>query len=653
MIHREHIFRTVRGFHLIVIASVLFILPSINAVAQSTDLDSSISFRFGGFAGGGIILHAAEFSSLNGFPSCCPLYTNGNGLTPNVGLFIELPMTQRISHSIRLSLSDLSGRFTTVESQPVDVSGTLREAKIEHSLSTVTQGIALEPTANFRVGKTLTAFTGIRADFSLKGVVSQKEELLFPEQGSFENGSRIRNTKSGDIVGLSPLVLSAVGGFRLSFPMNADNTLLLMPELSFSLGFTRMTISEDWRAHAVRAGIGVAFQSLRSSAPNKMTMLPPSIKSDLSVIPFNGERELPGTSVSIIETELLDMQPLMPYIFFEHGSEALPSRYVLLSRSETAEFSPERAIRNTSLETYYNVLNIIGSRLAENTKEVITITGTTADSADERDNTTLARRRAENIARYFQSVWKIDRKRMIIQTIARSADTTRPLLSAAECRRVEIHGSPVILSSLVRRDTVRSISPDYLRFRPAGFGNDDVKSWELVLTQRNATLKTVNGKGTMPLKTTLDMRDIPGAIRLDSLQAVLVVNGESGLATSSIVQIPTSFRPLSAASGSSDTTVIRAWFSFPLQNSTNLTLDSTQRESLSLLNRYVTNESIINITDFTKSAPRTAELVASRLRGGLLRSTDESSSPFYSVPYPEARFLNRGVLVTVRNRNIP
>lgn len=618
--------------------------------------DSTDRLRFGVLAGGGITLHTAEFKELVGLPSCCPLYRNGTGISPTGGVFVELPLSSDITQGFRLFLTDVSGRLTSVESEPVIMNSRIQIAQIEHSVDAHIRGIGIEPITNFRIIKQFSTFVGLRADVAMRGSVEQREELLVPEVGTFENGKRIRNEASGGIYGMQPFILSLLAGFRFTLPLNKNNSVFLMPELSFSLGMNSLLYSQDWRSHTMRLGLGLAFQSPRLPVVSEEIepVPPPNIAAELHSAVFNGTEEKPEQALRLDEFETEHIHPLLPMVFFEQNSDVLPARYRFLTHDEVADYTPEKSDGVTALSAYYHLLNIVGYRLRQYPAETISLVGCNADSDAEKANTQLSRRRAENVSQYLQQVWGIDRKRITIEARNKPEyPSTAPAREAtAENRRVEIRASSRILAPLTLHSSRFVASPPYLRLRPASGGSDIVDRWELYLYQGRERIKSMSGNGGLPLKLQVDLRD--EAIPLhstDSLTASMIVNGRSGIATSAQTTIRTDGWTLSRkiVEHSEDTVFVHSTILF--------TRDIPTDEELppSLINAIKTRlqpGSTLSLMDHRSSTADYARKVQSWIgadaNAALLFNRDDTVVP-YSYTFPEGRMYNNSVEVRIRS----
>ncbi len=628
---------------------IILLIGTANLSLLADDVDSNKRFRFGALLGGSANFHAASFGALAGFPSCCPQYTSGSGLAPTVGVFAEIPLSSSVSHMIRATLSDLGAQLTASESITTIVNNRLTLARIQHSVNATIKGIGIEPDMHFRLGSSLGLYVGLRCEFSLKGEISQKEELVSPEVGTFENGRRIRNEVQGQIFALQPIVASAVGGIRWELPMNRDASVLLIPELAVSFGINTITASEEWRVHGVRLSASIAFQSPRPPATSINTVDAKPLTAELSVLPFDGQNELVGQSILIEESEHIEVQPLLPFIFFDQQSEALPARYATSTEKSIDSFEVAHAIRSNALSSYYGILQIVGKRLRQHTTEAITLQAC-VDSSEQR-SADLAKRRAENISRYLQRVWGIDRGRIRIEMktatlLSPEADANA---EAAQKRRVELAASPLILAPLQYRDTTRSISPRYLRLRPVARGGEKVDRWDIQLTQQNELIKSFTGNNTLPFKLTADLVESPFQLRSDSIAALLIVNGRNGGAASSSLKLATNVMSLSRKrmEGMSDTVLLRTQV-LMLKHSL---LDSSESMQVTVLKALYDAESTVSITDFSSAYAVNTALLQQRHK--FLQNATRLSSPAtprYSNTFPESRLYNRSVEITMRSR---
>ncbi len=621
-------------------------LGSLSAEAQ--EADSNKRFRFGAQFLGSANIHAASFGALAGFPSCCPQYSSGSGIAPIVGIFAEIPLSSRVSHILRASLSDLSGDLSSVETSTTIVNNKITAARIQHSVSSNIKGISLEPDVHFKLTQAVGVYLGLRFDFSLKGEISQKEELIQPEVGTFENGRRIRNEEVGRIFALQPILASAVGGLRWELPMNRDASILLIPELALGFELNTITSSEQWRVHTIRLGAGIAFQSPRPDASFSNPVDNTPLVAELSAIPFDGQRELFGQSIRIEESEHIDVQSLAPFIFFESGSDALPARYASLTEHSIDSFEVQQAVRSTALASYYSILPIVGKRLRQHSSDSIVIRAT-IDNTEAR-SAELAKRRADNVSRYFQRIWGIDRLR--IRTEVTTAETlfteSDPKARADQNRRVELHASSLILAPLQYRDTTHSIFPRYIRLRPLTRGGEAVDRWDIQLSQRGNILKSFNGNGNVPFKLTADLQESSIQLRNDSISCLMLVDGRRGGASSSALRVPTELLSLARKreEGINDTITVHT----QLLCVDHSLLDSSRTQQATIMKALASRVSTWDYADYSQGPNALKLLSAQGIMGAKPRVNNPSSAP-YSNTFPESRLYNRCIDLSLQSQH--
>jgi outer membrane protein OmpA-like peptidoglycan-associated protein len=108
--------------------------------------------------------------------------------------------------------------------------------------------------------------------------------------------------------------------------------------------------------------------------------------------------------------------PLRNYVFFNQGSTDIPDRYVLLNKDQVNKFREDQLEEFLPMEVsgrskrqmtvYYNVLNILGSRMAKDTSTIVRLSGASMDGTD------IGTAMAESVKRYLVDVFGIDPSRL-------------------------------------------------------------------------------------------------------------------------------------------------------------------------------------------------------------------------------------------------
>ena len=105
--------------------------------------------------------------------------------------------------------------------------------------------------------------------------------------------------------------------------------------------------------------------------------------------------------ITIEDFTYVNLKPLLNYIFFDENSYEIPRRYKMYNKKQADEFSIKRLQQLGVIDTYYQVLNIIGYRMRENKKSNIEIIGNNSGTNDEKDNLVLSKNRGDCSKKLF------------------------------------------------------------------------------------------------------------------------------------------------------------------------------------------------------------------------------------------------------------
>lgn len=497
---------------LLLLLLVLFLCRFGVVVAQPITPVEEKRPRYGLYGDLNINLHTAEFRALPGYPNCCQLFESGTGLGFAVGFLYELPFSSGFSASLRAGYSLDGATLSAKEGTTVIIDGAGTPATFEHLLSSSISSIGLEPLIGIELFGGVTFHTGLRAALVLQKSFDQKEQLLEPvDRGTFENDQRTRNVYAGDIPNAHGFMASWQFGLSRDLPLNREGTLLLSPEIFFSLGLTPVMKDSTWRINALRIGTSIKYSPKPDPViaviaapppPPVTTAVLPLLSATVSAVGVESDgHEVPLVRLRVEEFISVSMRPLLNYLFFDEGSSALASRYSVLSAADANSFRVENLHDVPTLPTYYNLLNIIGRRLNEHPSSTVTLVGCNSDLGEEQGNLDLSRRRAETVRNYLRDVWIIPEARIRID--ARNLPA-KPSNSAeedgvVENRRVEIYSDTwEVVEPVVTDDTLRRANPPIIRFRPAVTSEAGVAQWRLIAQQNGVLLKEISGSGALP-----------------------------------------------------------------------------------------------------------------------------------------------------------
>jgi outer membrane protein OmpA-like peptidoglycan-associated protein len=496
--------------------SLSILVKSVNIQAQTdAPSDSDRTLRIGGFVGGALNWHIANFENLPGIPAGRPgdgiLFKGALGFSPTAGISLEYPFSESVAAALRLSYAGHSGTLEALEPQRVGAVSadgsavSFYDAIFRRELQSNLGSLGIEPLLifhPFQSGAVLSGLRfllGARLGLFLSRNFSQRETILSLEpvddlapNVAFNNNERVRNEiPEQEIPGLQAFHLAASAG--VGYDIRIGSSLVITPEAMYSFGFTPLVQNLAWDLHQGRLVIG-----LRYKLPPPPPPPPPRqrLALEATVAAFTTDtsgREAPLVQIKVEEFVSRQMYPLLPYIFFDYGSSVIPARYHRLTPDEAANFNENAFLNADAMRVYYDVLNIIGKRLKDNPSTKITITGCNDNvSPREIDNETLSRSRAEEVRQYIKRTWNIDTNRMTlrVRNLPEKPTMSKDSAGIEENRRVEISSASweIMQPSLVY-DTLLVPSAPVIRFKTTVFAEDGVAKSTLRAFQRDRTLK--------------------------------------------------------------------------------------------------------------------------------------------------------------------
>ncbi|MBR9975052.1 MAG: OmpA family protein, partial [Bacteroidetes bacterium] len=233
---------------------------------------------------------------------------------------------------------------------------------------------------------------------------------------------------------------------------------------------------------------------------------PPALAADVKAYGLAPDgSEYPVATIRVEEFISSEMRPLLHYVFFDEGKDVIPDRYDRLSPAQAAGFSYLQLKPRDILSTYHHVLNIVGYRLTQYPDATLRIVGTNSDEGIEAGDTALSRRRADAVRDYLVRAWGINERRITVEArnLPEKPSNIGEIDGIQENRRVELYTSvPEVLDPIVIDDTLRTVNPPRVRFRPEVTSDAGITEWSLDVTQDRQTLRHFDGKLDVP--TSLD-----------------------------------------------------------------------------------------------------------------------------------------------------
>jgi outer membrane protein OmpA-like peptidoglycan-associated protein len=685
-----------------------------------------LPYRYGAFALVGANISSSQFKGFPGYPSCCPEFTSGSGVGYLLGGFYEyklLPSVPELSFGLRAGLANLSSEFKALEQSDkttiVTPSGATVQAKINHTITTKRLALHLEPLIQLEWMLPFRFSLGLPISVLIRNEFDGGEKFADDQVGSFSNNLRERNvTLNQPIPQSTTLLLSSLLSVGYDIPINKEKTVFLSPTISFQQFITPMNKQIDWTMFAVFAGAQLRFHPLENptyirdtiifrdttNVPtydiksieivatldtsftdivdagkqvftrttikqkyNKLipTLRPHSLSATLNVQAIEQDgKESNVVIIRIDEVVGYSIRPLLPYVFFEPGSSIIPDRYSLLKAEQTSQFSLNNLRKESTLGMYHNMMNVVASRLRENPKATITITGCNTNLNEEANNANLSQARADSVARYFTNVWGIDAKRIKVkhQNLPSVPSSNKSDDGINENRRTEITASSedilqnvTLLDTILRTETISS-----LRFYPSVKSTARIKQWEIKAAVSDSITKVFSGTGTPPNEISWDLNQelarAPRTIRTIAVNMIIRDTADSVRTISK--NFPIELITKQDREKVNDKYVDK--YSLILYDFGTFTHTNAHKKMITYIKEHSTPESTFIITghadrsgnnDYnktlsTKRAEFTAQALGAQKANVSITGYGEDN-PLYDNELPEGRMYNRTVNIIV------
>lgn len=633
--------------------------------------------------------HTADFRAIPGVPNCCPQFESGSGTGVTAGGLLQLPLSERFLLDLRAAYTGQNALLKRTETTLVDHEGETVIGTFDHTIDARIASVGIEPMLAYRAVGDLSVRVGARAALALTPTYEQKEVLTAPAVGTFAGtGSRVRNAFAGDLPNASSFSAALVAGISYDLPMDRRRTLFISPEAYYVLGLTPVVEGLTWSVHSVRLGLAVKYGLPGASAPvlaaagdhashDEGTVppsgneadaggrTPPALAAQVSAVGLRADGvEEPKVTLRVEEFLSQRLRPLLNYVFFDENSGQLPARYARLDASSVSTFRVERLFNTETLPTYYHLLNIIGRRLTEHPEATIRIVGCNADQGAERGNRQLSDARAATVRDYLRDVWGIAERRMAIESrnLPGTPSNVAEADGVVENRRAEIYSDTwEIIAPVMTHDTLRTVNPPTVRFRPTAQAQAGVARWSLTASQRGERLTRFEGEGPVPATLEWELnREGGGAPRSgETVEYRLAVRDAAGQhAESPSGALPVELVTLQHKRRDrvADREIDR--FSLILFDFDKAELNTTNKRIVGIIGGVIRPDSRVTITGYTDrmgDADYNARLSEARaqMAARSLSTTGASVSglgeerPLFDNDLPEGRFYNRTVDVIV------
>lgn len=708
------------------IIACIILLIALSYQTSVSNAQNNNNSKYGLYVGLNDNLHTANFQKLPGIPSCCPRYEDGSKFSYSLGLLYELKLDDKFWLGFRLGIMDLSATLTKVESTTLIKDGKDIIGKFEHNVISDIINLGLEPTLNYNFWDSFFLSGGIRIGMNIKKDYRQYEKAIEPEGEVIfkDTQSPIRNEFSGEIPSAKAFQMSALVALSYELPLNADASLRIAPEIGYYLGLTDQAEDTDWKINALKFGFAlkyvpidkapkqIKYEQLRyidtikieneqvaanrfSVGKSKIDTLVNeteieiinsivttrtdtvfvkkeySLSIDIKAVGLtNDGKEIENPTFTVEEFVSRQLDPILNYVFFDDNSSTIPNRYKSLSSGETQSFDEKGLYGQSTINIYYNVLNIVGKRMKDNPKAKITLVGCNSDLDNEKGNTELSQKRAESVKNYLVNNWNIEDSRIKIEKRNLPLNPSTPKDEPdkiAENRRVEINSDNYkILEPILTENIERTANPPSVRFYPTIKAESGIKQWQITASQntdsKNKFSKT--GSGEMPkfIDWKLDgQQDITPKTAEPLNYTFEAIDTKSNKKTAENKTLP--FKLITVQNKRiekvEDTEIEK--YSLILFDFDKATIEGNNKKIIELIDSKIRPNSeveIIGYTDRTGSEEYNltlSEKRASALKNALNKQNIKSEGKgnkvlLFDNNNPEGRFYSRTVVITIKTK---
>lgn len=439
----------------------------------------------------------------------------GMGSGAAFGLFAEYSLSSSLGVGLRGLYEDRSGGMTAdaPASSYRTSDGEVKRLESQYLLDLDLPTPSLELYAAFSpFSFPLRLTVGPKLGFSTGAAFEFAEEIPEDNELAFENGTKRQAYASGD---LDPaLLIGVAGGVGYVLPMGGGFDFI--PELSASAYFNSPIPDESAPLVAgLRPSVAFRyrFQQPRPDPPTLALQEPtpppappaPQLSATILARGINPKGETQENVLIQVKTRVRRREiALLPYVFFGENSSEIPKRYL-----QPAVPASEESI----VDSYRNLLDMLGQRMNAQGRGKVTLVGTNADLGPEKGNTALSKARAESVRKYLVEEWKIDPSRIEVtaRNLPENPSNSSWLGGQAENRRVEIVADESLLVPLLVMDTIRTFSSPGIRI------NSDIKFdapfnyWEIRFAMGSRLIRSL--KGSDVLKKQIDEQLTPAEMK--------------------------------------------------------------------------------------------------------------------------------------------
>jgi outer membrane protein OmpA-like peptidoglycan-associated protein len=398
-------------------------------------------------------------------------------------------------------------------------------------LTTDLSYITIEPSLRFAPFKSgFYLFSGPRLAFNFAETFTYKLGInpAYPNQLPTPD-------VTGYMSNMNNMLISMQVGAGFDIPLSTRHSktqAYLSPFVSYHpyLGQHPRSI-ETWSVSTIRAGAILKFgRGEKIQEENDMAKMPviAKVKEKETDVKFtvNSPSNITGTR------RVRETFPVSNFVFFDLGSTEISDRYVLLRKNQVADFKEDQlevfrpkklsGRSDRQMVVYYNVLNILGDRMAKNPSSKVRLSGASAEGIP--DGLAMA----ESVKKYLVDIFGIEPSRLTTEgRISPRVPSEKPgATNELELLRQEDHrvsiwsetpalmmefqsGNNAPLKTVEFIDSQTAPIESYVTFNAEG-AKEAFTSWSLEIKDENGVVQNfgpyTKDKVSMPGKTIMGTR---------------------------------------------------------------------------------------------------------------------------------------------------
>ncbi len=455
--------------------------------------------------------------------------TGETSLGAAFGLMGAFNLSDNIHLSLRAGYNSLNNSASAQQ--------TVSDTTVTHDFTSSMSTIELSP---------VVEFYGLIPNISLHPFVGL--EFGLPLSATYRHAATATSTNATttqtfeDNVDVPNTSMRAAIILGAGYTFHVGESWYVQPEISYRLPLTDVSSDANfspWKVAQFRAGLNILFGFAKAKDP----VPPVSRKMSVAierVTAFDASgREVNVSQLGVEDVRYTEMFPLVPYVFMNENQAQPDASLQEAGYDKTrGEFDAQR-ISLDAVEVNRNLLNIVGSRMKQNSNATLTINGTT-DGRTESSTRDLAAARATWAKNYLVNAMGIDAGRISTTASkipAKPSSASEPD-GVAENRRIELSSNvPDVLAPLViTADNQRIARPDVVAFHTRVDSDDSVRSWTLTVTQAGKVLREMSSRGRPnTISWAMKPNELSASqVPVDYELVVRNVKGDSALASGSV-----------------------------------------------------------------------------------------------------------------------